>query len=83
MSTLREKREQAERNLEAIAAVLEGRAGHDVSQYQIGDQYITKMPVMDLVRLKNHWRSELERIKDAERRAAGFQTRRTITTRFV
>ena len=83
MSTLREKREYAERCMADIEAILEGRCGHDVSQYQIGDQYITKTTSPDLLQMKAHWRSELERIKDAERRAAGLQTRRTITTRFV
>ena len=82
MSTLLEKRAHAERTLEAIEAVLEGRATHDVSQYQIGDQLITKMPLADLLRFKANYRAEIARINEIERQKAGLQSRRFIGARF-
>lgn len=82
MSTLREKREHAEKMVAGIESVLEGRALHDVSQYQIGDQLITKMPVGDLLRFLSHYRSEISRINEIERIKAGGQSRRFIGVRF-
>ena len=52
-------RTHAERTLEAIEALLEGRAGKDVQSYSIQGRSLTKMTVDELRRWRRHYRAEV------------------------
>jgi len=48
-------RTHVKRSLDAINAVLEKRAGHDVQEYEIDNRRLIRMPVTELMRLKSHF----------------------------
>ena len=72
----------AKRMLDAIEALLEGRATSDVSSYSIGGRSLSKMSVSELVQWRQKFRREYESEKAAERVARGLNTGRKILTRF-
>jgi hypothetical protein len=76
-------RSHAQRTLDAIMAVIEGRATEDVQSYTIGGRQINKMGPDDLIRWKNHYRQEVEAERNAARRRNGLPSRNTLTVRFT
>ncbi|MEG9430747.1 hypothetical protein [Terriglobus sp. ADX1] len=72
-----DQRTQAQRSLDAIDAVLEGRAGDGVEEYEIHGRRIKKMSVDELVTLRAHFKSIVtqEKVDRGER----VQRRRVLT----
>lgn len=64
-------RTHAKKTLDAIEAVIAGRAGSDVSAYTIGGRSLTKIPIPELVQLRQVYKGEVAREKRAARIAAG------------
>lgn len=75
-------RSYARRMLDAIEALLEGRATSDVSSYSIGGRSLSKMSALELVQWREKFRREAESEKAGERIARGLNTGRKILTRF-
>lgn len=75
-------RSQVKRMLDAINALIEGRATSDVSSYSIGGRSLTKLSISELLT----WKSKYEQWYAAEvaqnRLARGLVTGRKILTRF-
>lgn len=64
-------RTHARRVVEAIEAVLEGRATKDQEEYRIGDRMLKRTPIADLLRLRDRYRNELAGEAAARRLVAG------------
>jgi hypothetical protein len=64
-------RSHAKRMLLAVEAVLEGRATKDQQAYTVGDISITRIPVEQLISLRDTYRAELAAQKRTERLRAG------------
>lgn len=60
-------RTHASKVLDAIEAVIEGRATKDQEEYTIGDRQLKRTPLADLIALRGRYKAEVL----AERRAAG------------
>lgn len=54
-----------------INAVLEGKFTHDISQYQIGGRFITKITPTELMKIKNNYMSQLGILKNKKREIEG------------
>ena len=73
-------RAHAERVLEAIESVIEGRANRDQESYRINNRELRRTPIGDLLKLRDHYRLEARRIRNARR---GRKTLgRQVLTRF-
>lgn len=75
-------RSQARRTLEAIEATLEGRATADVQQYEIAGRRMTKIPIPELLALRDRLRVDVQREEAAQRAAAGLAPRGRVYVRF-
>lgn len=75
-------RGHAARVLEAISALLEGRATKDQQSYRIGERELTRIPVPELLALRDYYKAEAQREANAQLLAAGLGRPRTIVTRF-
>lgn len=75
-------RTHARKVLEAIEAVLEGRASQDVLEYQIAGRSLKRIPVADLLMLRDRYRAEVAREDAANRVALGLPDRRRVFVRF-
>lgn len=64
-------RGHARRTLDAIEAVLENRASLDQQAYTINGRSLTRMPIADLLRLRDTYRAEVAREQAAERLKQG------------
>lgn len=73
-------RSHARKCLDAIEAVLEGRATKEILQWEIEGQKIHNIPHEDLLKFRDYYRAE---VKNEELRAAGKSTRRRILLRFT
>lgn len=71
-------RSHARKVLDAIEAVIEGRASKDQEEYTIKDRSLKRTPLSDLLTLRNKYRAEV----DAEERAANGQGSRKLLYRF-
>ena len=60
-------RDHLRRVLDAIEAVIEGRASKDQERYRIKDRELYRTPVGDLLKLRNTYRNELARKNAAKR----------------
>jgi hypothetical protein len=60
-------RVHAQRVLAAIEAVLEKRATQDQMRYAINNRELWRTPIADLLALRNFYKSELRRMKAAQR----------------
>lgn len=76
-------RSHARRSLDAIEAVIEGRASDAVQSYTIGGRQINKMSADDLITWRNYYRAEVAAENDAARRANGQPSKNTIQVRFT
>jgi hypothetical protein len=68
--------------LDAVEAVIEGRASKDQQSYSIGGRSLARMPITDLLLLRNQYKIEVNREKAAERIANGLDAGNTIRVRF-
>lgn len=75
-------RSHAQKMLDAIDALMEGRSVKDVNNYSIKDRSISKMTAEELVFWRNYYRAEVNREKISERRRLGKSTGRTMVARF-
>lgn len=60
-------RSHAQIVLDAIEAVLEKRATTDQASYSIGNRSLSRMPVVDLLKFRNHYRDEVLREQGRKR----------------
>lgn len=74
-------RTHARKVLEAIEAVIEGRASKDQQEYSIGNRMLRLMPVEDLLRFRGIYRNEAAAELAAERLANGIGVARGIQVR--
>lgn len=56
-------REHAERVLDAIEAVLEGRASKDQQSYSINDRELVRTPIADLLELRRVYKAEVAKLR--------------------
>lgn len=59
-------RSHAQRVLEAIEAVIEGRASIDQESYSINNRSLSRTPVSDLLKLRDRYRAEVAAAKAAK-----------------
>lgn len=77
-------RGHAARTLEAIDALLEGRATKDQTSYRIGDRELSRIPIPELLALRDYYRAEARREESAALIASGRPGRpRMVLTRMA
>jgi hypothetical protein len=69
--------------LEAIEAVLEGRASSEVAQYEIAGRSLRYIEPAQLLKLRDRYRAEVAREDAAQRVAAGLPDARRVFVRFA
>jgi hypothetical protein len=71
--------------LAAIEALLEGKATKDQMSYRIGDRELSRIPIPELIQLRDYYVREKTREEDAAALAAGMPRRapRVIHTRMA
>lgn len=67
--------------LEAIEAVIEGRASQDQEEYEIAGRRLKRTPIAQLLRLRQHYKAEVGAEAAAEAIANGLSTGRRIQFR--
>jgi hypothetical protein len=75
-------RSHARKTLDAIEAVIEGRASSAVAEYTIAGRSLKHIPVADLLALRDKYRAEVLREDAAAAVAAGLPDRRRVFVRF-
>lgn len=75
-------RSHARRVLDAIEAVIEGRASQDQMAYQIAGRRLDRTPLPDLLLLRDRYRAEVLREEQAERLARGLGVSGLVKVRF-
>lgn len=75
-------RSHARKTLEAIEAVIEGRASSEVSYYMIGNRQLRYMTPDELLTLRDKYRAEVLREDAAAAVAAGLPDKRRVFVRF-
>lgn len=75
-------RTHARKTLDAIEAVIEGRASSEVSYYMIGNRQLRYMTPAELLTLRDKYRAECAREDAAAAVAAGLPDRRRVFVRF-
>lgn len=78
-----DNRSHARKTLDAVEAVIEGRAGSAVLEYQIAGRSLKHIPVADLLALRDKYRAEVVREDAATAAAAGLPDRRRVFVRFA
>lgn len=76
-------RSHARKVLEAIEAVLEGRASSEVAQYEIAGRSLRYIEPSELLKLRDRYRAEVAREDAAQRVAAGLPDQRRVFVRFA
>lgn len=82
-TTLYDNRSHVKKVLDAIEAVLEGRASRQDQSYTIAGRSLSLTPIPDLLKLRSLYKSEYESELAAERIKAGRGSGRKILARFV
>lgn len=77
-----DKRSHARKVLDAINAVIEGRASKDQQEYTIGSRSLKRTPIEDLLVLRDKYRQEVANEAAAESVAAGLGNPRRAGVRF-
>ncbi len=77
-----DERNHAQICVDNIEAVLENRASLDQENYTINGRSLTRMSISDLLMLRDTYRAELARAKNAERISQGLGTKQIIRVRF-
>lgn len=81
-ATATDGRSHARRTLEAIEAVIEGRATSEVSYYMIGGRQLRYIEPAQLLTLRDRYRAEVAREDAAQRAASGLPDKRRVFVRF-
>jgi hypothetical protein len=81
-ATATDGRSHARKTLEAIEAVIEGRANSEVSYYMIGNRQLRYMTPAELLTLRDRYRAEVAREDAAQRVSAGLPDQRRVYVRF-
>lgn len=80
-ATTLDDRTHARKVLEAIEAVIEGRASSDQQAVTIGDRSIVKIPIAELLRLRDSYKLEVASEEAAARLAQGIGGRGRMMVR--
>lgn len=75
-------RSHTRKMVDAIEALMEGRATVDQMQYQINGRMLTRMSIGDLITWRDKYRAEVNAEKQAEAIANGLATKNRILVRF-
>lgn len=75
-------RSQAQKMLDAVNAVLEGRATSAVAEYEIAGRQLKYISIPDLLKLRDRLRFDVQREENADRAAAGLPPKGRINVRF-
>jgi hypothetical protein len=78
-----DNRSHAKKVLDAIEAVIEGRASADQQSYTIAGRSLTRTPMQDLMRLRSMYKSEYEAEVSTANIEAGLSGKSKIFTRFI
>jgi len=81
-SALYDNRSHAKKVLDAIEAVIEGRASQDQMSYQIAGRQLSRTPITDLMKLRSLYKDEYDGEVATARIQAGLASKRKILTRF-
>jgi len=76
-------RHRLEKRLEAINAVIDGRASTDQQYLAIGGRTLQRMPYAELKELRNDTRLELKAVRNREGMARGLPNQNLIKARFI
>lgn len=76
-------RSHAVKVLEAIEAVIEGRATKQQASYQIGGRSLAFIPHAELLSMRSTYQQEVRREQEADRLRKGLGGRSRIQTRFI
>ena len=76
-------RTHARKVLDAIEAVIEGRATSEVAEYQIAGRELRYIPIPELLQLRDKYRGEVLREDAASRAARGLPDPRRVFVRFA
>ena len=75
-------RRHAEKVLDAIELVIEGRATKDQQSYTIGNRSLSRIPMKELIEFREFYRTEVARLKREERLKQGLGSGTKVLTRF-
>jgi len=75
-------RSHSRKTLDAIEAVIEGRASQDVLEYSIAGRSLKRIPLTELLVLRDRYRAEVAREDAASRIAQGLPDSRRVFVRF-
>jgi len=81
-TALYDNRSHAKKVLDAIEAILEGRASKDQESYSIAGRSLARTPIPDLLKLRSVYKNEYDGEVATARLRAGLASKRTIRTRF-
>ena len=82
-SALYDNRSHAKKVLDAIEAVIEGRASQDQMGYTIAGRSLSRTPLQDLMRLRAMYKAEYDSEVATANIAAGLSGKNKIYTRFI
>ena len=82
-AALYDNRSHAKKVLDAIEAVIEGRASQDQMGYTIAGRSLSRTPLPDLLKLRATYKSEYADEQATANIAAGLATGRKVYTRFI
>lgn len=71
-----------ERTLQALEAMIEGRASSDQQTMTLNGRSLTRMPVEELLKWRSQYKAEALRLKKAERLAQGLGVKNKVMVRF-
>lgn len=74
-------RSHAQRTLDAIEATIEGRASADVQQYEIAGRRLSKIPLPELLELRDRYRRDVRAEKASEALAQGLAPKNRLYVR--
>lgn len=75
-------RSHVKKVLDAIEAVIENRASLDQMSYEIAGRKLSRMPIDDLLKLRDRYKTEYYREKRADRISQGLATNKQVKVRF-
>lgn len=82
VSTTYDNRTHAKKTLDAIEAVIEGRASIDQMMYMIAGRQLSRTPIADLLALRDYYRRQYVLEQQAEKIKRGESSGRNIMVRF-
>lgn len=81
-SSTTDPRSHVKRMLDAIEALLEGKALDDVEEYSINGRSLRKIPIGELIKWRDTYRADYQREQAAENIRRGLGSARKIMVRF-